>query len=156
MIELSIPGKGVLTLHHFVLDVNGTIAADGSLIDGVAERLERLAEHLEIHMLTADTHGKQATIDAQVGFAAARITRGHEAEQKADYANRLGASGVVAVGNGRNDADMLHDAAISIAVLGTEGLSVQAFLVADVLAPSITDALDLLLEPRRLVATLRH
>ena len=40
--------------------------------------------------------------------------------------------------------------------LATEGLALQALLGADVVAVSITEALDLLLYPRRLVASLRR
>lgn len=43
---------------------------------------------------------------------------------------------------------MLDDAALAIAVIGPEGLSSSALAMADVLARSITDALDPLLDPR--------
>lgn len=33
MIELNIPGRGNLQLHHLVTDVNGTLAVDGELLD---------------------------------------------------------------------------------------------------------------------------
>lgn len=156
MIELSIPGRDALTLRHVVLDVNGTLATDGALIDGVAERLAELAGYLDVHLLTADTHGGQAAIDAQLGLSAARIQPGHEMEQKAAFVERLGPEGVVAIGNGSNDAGMLRAAAVGIAVLGAEGLSSEALQAADALAASIHDALDLLLKPKRLVATLRR
>jgi len=63
---------------------------------------------------------------------------------------------VVAIGNGANDAAMLQEAALGIAVLGPEGLAAEALLAADVVVASIEDALDLLLRPHRLVATLRE
>jgi soluble P-type ATPase len=50
---------------------------------------------------------------------------------------------------------MLQAAALGIAVLGPEGLAAEAWQAADVVMASIHDALDLLLHPRRLVATLR-
>ena len=43
MISVSIPGWKILQLSHLLLDYNGTIAFDGRLIDGVAERLTALA-----------------------------------------------------------------------------------------------------------------
>lgn len=76
------------------------------------------------------------------------------APQKAELVGRLGAESVIAVGNGRNDVAMLT-AALGIAVLGAEGCAGAALRAADVVVPSISDALDCLLEPRRLVATLR-
>lgn len=156
MIELSIPGRGELTLHHAVFDVNGTLAVDGVLLEGVAERLAALGEHVAIHMLTADTHGGQAAIDAELGLTAHRMQRGGEREQKAAYVQELGADGVVAIGNGGNDVGMLEVATIGIAVLGGEGLNAEALAAADVVVASPLDALDLLLKPKRLMATLRR
>ncbi len=43
MIEIEIPGWGSLRLVHAVFDVNGTLARDGELLPGVAERFARLA-----------------------------------------------------------------------------------------------------------------
>ncbi len=156
MLSLSIPGFGDITLEHIVFDVNGTLAVDGALLEGVTGRLEVLADHLEIHMLTADTHGGQAAIDAELGMTAERVRPGQESEQKAAFVESLGAERVVAVGNGGNDVGMLKAAAVGIAVIGAEGLNVEALNAADIVAPSICDALDLLLKPRRMVATLRR
>lgn len=50
---------------------------------------------------------------------------------------------------------MLRMAGVGIAVVQAEGASAEAVAAADVLVPSVTDALDLLLRPRRLVASLR-
>jgi soluble P-type ATPase len=51
---------------------------------------------------------------------------------------------------------MLSSAALGIAVLGPEGLAVEALRAAHVVVARIEDALDLLLHPQRLVATLRR
>jgi soluble P-type ATPase len=63
---------------------------------------------------------------------------------------------VVAIGNGANDAAMLSTAALGIAVLGPEGTARESIEAADVVVTSIEIGLDLLLNPRRLVATLRR
>lgn len=154
MIEVEIPGWGSLRLVHAVFDVNGTLARDGELLPGVAERFARLGETLTLHLLTADTHGKQAAIDAALGQRATIIQGG--AADKLRYIQTLDAARVVAVGNGANDAAMLREAALGIAILGPEGLAVETLQAADVAVASIADALDLLLLPRRLVATLRR
>jgi P-type E1-E2 ATPase len=156
MIELEIPGRGAITLRSVVFDVNGTLAADGILLEGVADRMKDLAQLLDVYMLTANTHGGQASIDAQLGLTATIIERGKEREQKADFVSSLGAESVAAIGNGGNDVGMLDAATIGIAVLGEEGLNVEALKAADVLAASVYDALDLLLKPKRLIATLRR
>jgi P-type E1-E2 ATPase len=155
MIELTIPGRGTLRLAHAVLDVNGTIAKDGRLLEKVAKPLAGLRDRLTIHLLTADTYGKQDNIDLMLGMRATRLKPGNEGPQKADFVRQLGAETVVAIGQGANDADMLEAAAIGIAVLGDEGLAVATLVKADIVAANIFDALNLLEYPTRLVATLR-
>jgi len=156
MIEIDISGRGKLKLEHLVLDVNGTIAADGRLLEGTADLIAELRRRLEVHLVTADTHGLQAEIDRQLGLTAVRVPVTNQAEAKLDYVRRLGAGGVAAVGNGANDARMLAQAAIGIAVIGREGAASEALLQAMVVVTDIHDALGLLLHPKRLVATLRR
>lgn len=155
MLEISIPGRGTMALEHLVLDVNGTLATDGRLLPGVAERLAHLRSSLQPVLLTADTHGGLAALNASLQLPAHKLTPGREAEQKAAFVRELGAERTVAVGNGANDAGMLRAAALGIAVLGEEGLAVACLQAADLVAPDIAHALDLLLQPKRLVATLR-
>ena len=115
MIELNIPGRGTFQLEHLVLDVNGTIAKDGRLLDKVARPLAALKDRLTIHLVTADTYGKQGHIDLMLAMKAVRLQPGDEARQKRDYVRSLGAEKVVAIGQGANDAEMLKAAAIGIA-----------------------------------------
>jgi P-type E1-E2 ATPase len=160
MMDMTIPGRGRYQLHHLVLDVNGTVAAGGQLIDGVQERLLALHQAgLQVHWITADTRGRQAALDEALGWPAIRISAdgtGDEAAQKAAFVQDLGATQVVAIGNGANDVEMLRQVAIGIAVLGPEGLAVDTLLAADLVVPNILAGLDLLLDPVRLLATLRH
>lgn len=66
MIEILIPGRGDLHLQHLVLDMNGTLATDGTLIPGVAERVAMLKRQLEVVVVTADTHGGVGRLDPSV------------------------------------------------------------------------------------------
>lgn len=155
MIELSIPGRGILQLEHLVSDVNGTLAVDGQLPDGLGRALSQLRDRLEIHLLTADTHGMQDVIDKQLGLKAVRIAPGEENKQKADYVKRIGAQRVAAIGQGANDAAMLESAGLGICVLSTEGTAVKTLLAADLVVPNIFTALELLEKPLRILASLR-
>jgi P-type E1-E2 ATPase len=155
MIELNIPGRGLVRLQHLVCDVNGTLTVDGQLPEGVKQRLNSLRDRLNLHLLTADTHGKQSVIDQQLNLKAVRIQPGDEVEQKTNYVQQLGAETVVAVGQGANDAGMLKAAALGICILSVEATAVKTMLSADLVAPSIQDALDLLEKPLRIVASLR-
>ncbi|MBI4732614.1 MAG: ATPase P [Chloroflexi bacterium] len=155
MIELDIPGRAQLQLRHLVLDVNGTLAVDGVLLDSVAKRLSSLRDRLEVHLVTADTHGLQAVIDRQLDLQAVRVGPGNESAQKMDFVQRLGADAVAAIGQGANDAGMLQTAALGICVLSPEGAAVEALLAADLVTPDIFAALDLFEKPLRMIASLR-
>ena len=155
MIKINIPGRGDYELEHLVMDVNGTLAIDGQLMDGVANKITSLKDELTIHLLTADTHGKQVVIDQQLGLTATRIAPGGEALQKADYVRKLGSKKVAAIGQGANDAQMLEAAQLGICVMSVEGVAKETLLAADLVAPSILSALELFEKPLRIVASLR-
>ena len=155
MIEFHIPGKGIIQIEHLVSDVNGTLAVDGQLLDGVKRLIKDLQDRLEIHLLTADTHGKQHIIDQQLGLQAVIIKPGNEAAQKAKYVSHLGAEHVIAIGQGANDSNMIKRAGLGICVLSQEGTAIETLLSADLVVPDILTALELLEHPLRIVASLR-
>jgi soluble P-type ATPase len=153
VIEIEIPGRGDLRLAHLVVDLNGTLALDGRLIDGVPQRLTALRQQLDVHVLTADTFGVGSQLEGELGSQTERIRTGAD---KTAFVERWGADSVAAVGNGTVDAGMLSTAALGIAVLGREGLAREAMCSADIIVPDIHTALDLLLNTKRIVATLRR
>jgi P-type E1-E2 ATPase len=144
-----------MNLEHVVFDVNGTLAVDGKLLPDIPELLQELRQRLNIHLLTADTHGKQTEIDRQLNLEAVRIQAGSEKEQKLDYIHQLGANQTAAVGQGANDALMLEAARIGICVISAEGTALQSLLKADLVVPDIRSALEILQNPTRLKASLR-
>lgn len=77
-------------------------------------------------------------------------------EDKSAFVVSLGADATAAIGNGRNDEAMLRAAKLGIAIIGPEGAAGAALSAADIVCRSVTDALDLLLDERLLVATLRR
>jgi P-type E1-E2 ATPase len=155
MIEIDIPGYRMLRLAHLVLDYNGTLAQDGVLVDGVKERLHALSGTLQIHIVTGDTFGKAR--DSLIGIPCELLVLPTEGQDqlKREYIQQLGCETTVCVGNGRNDRLMLQEAGLGIAVVQAEGAAVHTLLAAAVLSPDILAALDLLIYPLRLVATLR-
>ena len=155
MLEISIPGFPEIKLTDLVLDYNGTLALDGKLIEGVADRLQKLSDQLRIHILTADTFGNAAAGVAGLPGELSILGQGDQAQAKLDYIKEIGPVGVVSIGNGRNDRLMLEGSVLSIAVIQSEGAGVETLTSANVVVPSILDALDLLSHPQRLVATLR-
>jgi P-type E1-E2 ATPase len=155
MIEFDISGFGRRTLLHLVLDYNGTLALDGRIQPGVSSRLSQLKSLLAVHILTADTFGTVRSTFGSSGYAVHILPPGDEREAKAAYVRDLGAMGCACFGNGSNDAAMLREAGLSVAVLQPEGLARDALEAAHVLVPGIEAGLDLLLHPSRLKATLR-
>lgn len=164
LLELPIPGLGKLSLAHLVLDYNGTLALDGTPLPGVEERLAELAGLLDIRVLTADTHGtvrqKLASWPCAVEVlscqALGECPGWLEDEAKVRVVRRLGAERVAFMGNGRNDALALAEAALGVCVLQAEGASTAALGSANLVVTNILDGLDLLLKPARLAATLRR
>jgi soluble P-type ATPase len=147
----GIPGTHGLRLRHLVLDFNGTLARDGVLIPGVRARLRRLSRQLDVSVLTADTFGTARSALRGLPLRVETVRTG--ADKRRLVARR---EGVVAIGNGRNDTRMMRAAALRLSVLGPEGCSVELLRAADIVARDINEALDLLLQPRRLTATLRR
>lgn len=148
---VDVPGGPSLDLHYLLVDLNGTLSNRGVLIDGVDERLGQIRELLEVRLLSADLFGDLADIAAKLGLDATRASNG---EAKRDVIAALGSGRCVAIGNGANDEAMLREAALGIAVIGAEGAAAATLAVADLVTRSIVEALDLLLHPRALKASL--
>ncbi len=156
MFDLDIPGFGPIQLKYLVSDFTGTLSVDGRLIDGVKDRLNKISEFLEIHFLTADTFGKAREELQEINGGQIHILSGENHDrQKEAYLLKIGSENTIAFGNGNNDRRMLKTAKVGIAVSEGEGCAVDAITSADIHVRSILDGLDLLLNPKRLKATLR-
>ncbi|MBN2107945.1 MAG: ATPase P [Deltaproteobacteria bacterium] len=155
MIAIDIPGFGHLALRHLVLDFNGTIAFDGVLLPEVVDRIINLSLQIGVHVLTANTTGTCASVLAGLPLTVNVLDGPPEDEAKLSYVKKLGAASCASVGNGANDRLMLEACALGIAVIGPECTAAKTLAAADIVAPDITAALDLLLHPVRLLATLR-
>ena len=155
MITISIPGVRPLTLSDLVLDFNGTLACDGALCPGVAAQLNELARAIDIHVVTGDTYGSAAAQLASVQCKLLIVGPQDQAVTKRAFVQQLVPEQVVVIGNGLNDCAMMACAALSVAVLGPEGVASKVLATADVVAKDIDVALGLLRHPTRLVATLR-
>ncbi|WP_178860881.1 HAD family hydrolase [Thiomicrorhabdus cannonii] len=156
MLNIEIPGNNTLALHHLVLDYNGTIACDGQLKNNVLAKLRELSGLLQIHVITADTHGSVHEACADGFITVHVIGKRDQDRQKQAYIEQLGAQSCVAVGNGLNDALMLKDAALGIAIMQEEGCATKTLLASDLLFGSIEELLNALLKPTRIMASLRN
>lgn len=155
MLEIDTPGFANLQLEHLVLDFNGTLAVDGNLLPQAAPLLRELSKHMRIHVLTADTFGRAKEELSGLPAELNIIGSDHQDDAKLAFITALGAEAVAAIGNGRNDRKMLCAAALGIAVMQAEGAAHEAIANADIVVGDIGQALQLLLNPMRLTATLR-
>ena len=153
MLALNIPGRGQFICSHLVLDFNGTIAFNGELITGVAERITLLSKDLSIHVITADTNGTVARQCSGLPISVEILRSDDHTGEKGEFVRGL--EGVICMGNGANDEAMFTESDIAIAVAGREGCATATLLKSDMLIDNINDALDLLLNPKRVIATLR-
>lgn len=152
---IDIPGYRTLNLSTLLLDYNGTLATDGVIPDSVKERLCKLASQFKIIVLTADTHGTARKQCEGLPLEIHTFPTGNAADHKAEVLHREDAETCVCLGNGRNDIKMFQDASLSIAIMDTEGMCSALLRESDICVTSIEDGLDLLLNPKRIIADLR-
>ena len=156
MIEITIPGRGNYTIKNLVLDLNGTIAVDGKIIRGVKEKVAMLSQKLDVFLVTADTNKNAELLTRDLPITLYKIKEAEENDQKLRVVLKKGKNNTVSIGNGCNDISMLKKSAIGICIVGGEGASAEAMMASDLVVSTINDALDLLLKPHRLRATLRR
>jgi soluble P-type ATPase len=154
--RIDIPSWGNIDIENIVIDLNGTIAVDGKVFLEVKEKINFLSDQAKIYVLTADTQGTANEEILGTNAELIKILEEDSKQGKFDFLKTLNLEMTVAIGNGSNDQLILKEAALGIAVLGDEGVSVSAIKSADIVVKNIQNALDLLLKPRRLIATLRE
>jgi soluble P-type ATPase len=153
--NIDVPGYRTLIIENVVMDFNGTIAVDGHMKDSVKERIIRLSGQYQVYVITSDTQGTAAKELAGLPVTLKIFDNSNAGECKRHIVEELGGDRCACVGNGDNDRFMFQKAVLSIAVLETEGLYVPILSDADLLVKSSEDALDLLLDTKRLISGLR-
>ena len=154
--RIDIPDWGSVDIENIVFDLNGTIATDGRVPLEVKEKISSLSDQAKIYILTADTQGTANEEILGMNAELIKIPGEDSKQRKFDFLKTLNLEMTVVIGNGSNDQLILKEAALGIAVLGDEGVSVSAIKSADIVVKNIQNALDLLLKPKRLIATLRE
>lgn len=156
MININIPGWANMEIENMVIDLNGTLAIDGKVSMDVKERINKISELIDIFVLTSDIYGTAFEECKGLRVKLIKIEGDSTEEGKFEFIKGLPLEKTVVIGNGNNDKLILKESALGIAVLGDEGLSISAIKNADIVVKNISDALDLFLKPKRLIATLRE
>ena len=152
---IDIPGYKELNITTLLLDYNGTIATDGIIPESVKSSLRTISKDFDIYVLTADTHGTARKQCEDIPVTVHTFPVGNAADYKEEIINNIGGEKCVVLGNGRNDIKMFRQAALSIAIMDTEGMCAKLLAESDICVTSIEDGLDLLLNPKRIIADLR-
>ena len=154
MKTITVPGWGSAELENLVLDLNGTLTESGDFIPGVVDYLEKMsAEGFRIYVLSGDTRGALKKGLEEPADVETVITR--NADEKRDFVESIGAEHTVCVGNGNIDVEMFKVARLSICAIQAEGATLQAMLAADIVVTHINQAFEILLDPSKMIATLR-
>lgn len=147
---MEIPNYGILEAKAVVFDLNGTLGESGKIEEKVRHLLERLAGRYTVVVLSADTFGTLEEELKGLPVKVERVSNGEEKLEKAlEYAPYIG------VGNGNNDVPMLENAELAFCVIGKEGATVDALLASDIVVTDVRDAIAILLDEKKLTATLR-
>lgn len=155
MLNFLIPGHDNVKIENILIDFNGTLAVDGILHEGIADKLAELSKIVDITVVSADTN---CTIKEQlknVPIEVRAFDGKNVSEEKKNILRQLNPVRTAVIGNGFNDHKMMREARVAIGVMGEEGIYSSLFSFTDICVSSIHAALDLFLKPNRIIATMR-
>ncbi len=157
MRKIIIPYHGEITIKNVIFDINGTIQFKGHISEELVQKFEELKKFYNIFLVSSDTRGNLKNIAKKLGVNFKKVnTQGiNDAEAKNNELKKLGKEVTVAVGNGNNDALMLKNAILGIAILGSEGASTRSILNSDVVFTDVINAIEFLLDEKTMISTLR-
>jgi len=126
------------------------LAVDGLVSEKIKELLKELGKTYKLVVLTADTYG---TLEKEFNGLPITVDKIKNEIEKEKAAEKY--SPYIGIGNGNNDCLMLEKSELGILIIGEEGASTNALLKSDIVINNIKDAINLLLNEKRIIATLR-
>jgi len=154
MITIQRPGQEPLEVEFILLDFEGTLASDRRVHPKAKDKINLLSKRTKIYILTKEEKEQVTEVLRKVRAEIFHFAEEDASNGKLNLLRQLGANKAVAIGNGRDDASMIKEAAFGICVISREGTSAETIQKADVVVSNILDALDFLLKPLRQKATL--
>ena len=153
---LEIPGYKNIDIKSIVFDYNGTLAKDGHISEETKKLLKEICLVFNVYVITADTFGSVKNELKEFDLEVIVLSSSDHTKEKMEFVLSLDKETTIAIGNGNNDKMMLETATLSMAVTGDEGCSKDALLASNIVCKDIKSAMELLLYPKRLIATLRR
>jgi soluble P-type ATPase len=158
-ILIEIPGFGKMEFRAIVSDYTGTHSRGGKITREVERLLTYLSQFVDIHILTADTFGTAERELKEVPASIHRLPAEEQDVQKMKFVMDCEPRYVAAFGNGNNDRLLLkavkEAGGLAIAVDNGEGCAIETLQNSSLFIVGAENALDLLMEAKRLAATLR-
>ncbi len=156
-IDVKVPWGEKYKINHVVFDLNGTLADHGKIADTTMELLKKLAKETEVYILTADTHETAEELKKEIkDFAQLVVLQSNDhALEKAQFVHALGYRETITLGNGGNDYKMVQESVLSFGVIGGEGFYAPLIQKVDILVDSVDHAIEMLINPMKIVATIR-
>ncbi len=150
----NVPQGEEFEINTIILDLNGTLSVNGKIPAGAKERIRKLQRlGFRVILFSGDQRGTAGKICSNLGIELRLTPTGREKEREM---LKLDFKKCASIGNARIDLGTFKHAKLSIITLQAEGIHARAIEHADIIVPSINDALDLFLNPDSLCATLRE
>ena len=151
--EYNVPGVGEIEIKTIALDLNGTLTLKGKLIPHAVEYIQKFQRAgIEVVLVSSDQRGNAQKIADEMGI---HYYPASNSAEKEEVILNFDTQKTVAIGNGQNDIGMFKHAKVSIALLQSEGVSIELMRHTDIAVPSIIDAFEMLLAPDIFIATMR-
>jgi len=146
-------GVGEIELTNIILDLNGTLAINGKLVEGVKNRLVKLKQMgFNLYLFTGDQRGNAIDLASEISI---KVQKATTSDEKEALTMKLETEKTVAIGNARIDIGTFKSCKLRIGTLQAEGIHTEILPYIDILVPSINDALDLLINSDVFNATMR-
>ena len=149
----ELPHGENIEIKTLVLDLNGTLTVHGKVPEGVHEQIDQLRDlGLRIVLLSGDVRGTAKDIAEQMRI---ELIIAKSAVEKEEAILKLEPNTCASIGNARIDIGTFKHARVSILTLQAEGIHTETIQYADIIVPSILDALSLFLDKKSFEATMR-
>lgn len=153
---IKIPGREEININNIVFDYNGTIAVGGKIKLSIVDKLKSLTSIVNCVVLTADTYGDAKKQCDEIGINIITFEGEGAGNKKKAIVEDFGAENCLCIGNGYNDIPMCKIAGLSIGVIEGEGICSSLIGAVDIVHSSIESAIDMILNEKRIIATLRN
>ena len=145
-------GKSI-ELDSIALDLNGTLAIGGIVKETTRKKIALLKKKgFKIFLISGDARGNASKIAEELGI---QLFIAKNSREKLTAVKKIPSKNIVAIGNARIDLGMFKKAKLKIITLQAEGIHSSIILKADIIVPNINDALDLFIDEKRFLSTMK-